>query len=334
MTYRYLLAAIVALAVLLALACEGGGDGTPTAAPGRESPTAAPAAFEFDCASPPAASEPDSAAFPVDVTDGVDNTVTLDAPPQRIASLSAGHTEILYAIGAGDQVTAVDNTSDCPDAANDLTKVDAFTPSVEAIADLQPDLVIIFYDPDGTLQPALQDLGIPVLNLPSPEAVGGVYEQMALLGKATGHSQEATEVVDDMQAAVEDIRAGLPDVTDPPSVFHEVDINYYSAGPGSFIGDLYDILGAENIAAATGQAYAQMSAEAIIAADPDVIILADEEAGESPQTVKGRAGWSDISAVKNERIYAIDPNIISRPGPRLVEALRTLAAYLYPGEAG
>ncbi|MCI0814874.1 MAG: ABC transporter substrate-binding protein, partial [Chloroflexi bacterium] len=121
------------------------------------------------------------------------------------------------------------------------------------------------------------------------------------------------------------------DGLDAPTFFHEVDNTYYTAGPGSFIADLYDELGADNIAESTGQAFPQMSAEAIIAADPQVIILADEDAGESPETVAARPGWDVISAVQNDRVHIVSPDIISRPGPRLVEALDTLAGFLYPG---
>ncbi len=157
-----------------------------------------------------------------------------------------------------------------------------------------------------------------------------MYDQTEWLGKATGHAVDAARLIADMQAEVQDIQSQIGDVTDGPSVFHEVDNTYYSAGPGSFVADLYDILGAQNIADVTGQPFPQMSAEAIIEADPQVIVLADVEAGESPDTVRARPGWSGVSAVQNDRIYVIDPDIISRPGPRLVEALRTLAAYLYP----
>jgi iron complex transport system substrate-binding protein len=317
----YVLLALLAALLALAVACNS--DSSPARTPSPE-----PAAFGFDCAAAIAATAPDASAFPVEVTDSLGNAVTLEAPPQRIASLSAGHTETLFAIGAGDQVTAVDNTSDCPAAANDLPKVDAFTPSVEQIAALEPDLVVIFYDP-GDLQSSLQGLDIPVLNLATPESVQGVYDQMALLGEATGHTDDAERVAGEMNEAVEDVRSRLG-VVEAPAVFHEVDTNYFSAASGTFIGDLYDMLGAGNIADATGQAYPQMSAEAIIQADPDVIVLADEDAGESAETVKARPGWGSVSAVKNDRIYAIDPDIISRPGPRLVEALRTLAGYLYP----
>ena len=319
----YILLAVPAALLALAAACKGDSS-SPSA---RPSPAAG--VFSFDCEAAMEATVPDLGAFPLEVTDSVDNAVTLEEPPQRIVSLSAGHTEILYAIGAGDQVTAVDNTSDCPAAANELPKVDAFVPSVEQIAGLEPDLVVIFFDP-GDLQSSLQAIDIPVLNLAAPESVQGVYEQTTLLGQATGHAEGAANLVSDMQAAVEEIDSKIGDVSDGPSVFHEMDKTYYTAGEGSFIGDLYDILGAQNIAEATGQPYSQMSAEAIIDADPDVIILADEDAGESADTVKDRPGWDSVSAVETDRIYSIDPDIISRPGPRLVEALSTLAAYLYP----
>lgn len=333
MRLRYLAPALAALVALAALACNGDGSG-PTATPsGVEQPivSLSPAAesFSFDCAAPAGASRPDASGFPAEVTDSVGNTVTLEAPPQRVASLSAGHTEILYAIGAGDQVAAVDNTSDCPTAVDGLPKVDAFSPSVEAIADLDPDLVVIFFDP-GDLQSSLQALGIPVLNLSAAESVQGVYDQTILLGMATGHAREAEEVAARMEIAVDDIRSQIGDITEPPRVFHEIDSTYFTAGPGSFVHDLYTILGAENIAAAAGQAYPQLGAEAIIEADPEVIVLADTDAGESPDTVKARPGWESISAVRDDRIYVIDPDIVSRPGPRLVEALRTLAAYVYP----
>ncbi len=330
MRLRYLVAALVALVALAALACNG--DGSRATPSPVEEPTPTPSlaiTARVDCYAPAEVTPPDAAAFPVEVTDSVGNTVSLEAPPQRVASLSAGHTEILYALGAGGQVIAVDSTSDCPAATADLPKVDAFTPSVEAIADLDPDLVVIFFDP-GDLQSSLQGLSIPVLNLTSPSSVEGVYDQTELLGEATGHAEGATDLIADMQEAVAFIQAGIAGAAESPTVFHEIDNTYFTAGPGSFVADLYDILGAQNIADVTGQPFPQMSAEAIIEADPQVIVLADVEAGESPDTVRARPGWSGVSAVQNDRIYVIDPDIISRPGPRLVEALRTLAAYLYP----
>ena len=314
----FVLAGLIAVLVFAA-ACgddDGGTDVTP-----------AEAQKFFDCSEAFPGSAPDAAAFPAEVTDGSGRSVTIEAAPLAIASLSAGHTEILYAIGAGDAMTAVDNTSDCPVATSSLEHMDAFSPSVESIVALEADVVVLFFDPVDLVQ-SLADLGVTVLMMPSPSSITGVYDQIEILGDATGHATEADDLIASMKVAVAEITESV-DGLDAPTFFHEVDNTYYTAGPGSFIADLYDELGADNIAESTGQAFPQMSAEAIIVADPQVIILADEDAGESPETVAARPGWDVIAAVTDGRVYVVSPDIISRPGPRLVEALETLAALLY-----
>ena len=321
---KLLLVVVLAFAAALALACgDDGGPGSATTTPPAGSPEPV-----FSCSAPPGSSQPDDSAFPVILTDDKERIVTLNEPPRAIASLSAGHTEMLYAMGAGDQVTTVDNTSDCPDAVSALPHVDAFTPSLEAITDLQPDLVVLFYDPSDLIT-SLQQLSIPVLFLNAPDSIVGVYSQIGLLGEATGHPDEAGELADRMEGMVNPITEEFL-VFEGPRIYHELDNQYHTAGPGSFIDDIYATLGAQNIAESTEQAFPQLSAEAIIAADPEVIVLADEDAGESPETVAARPGWSSISAVQNGRIYIIDPDIVSRPGPRLIDALLALGHLLYP----
>ena len=225
---------------------------------------------------------------------------------------------------------AADKTSDCPAAAASLPKVDAFNTSVEAITALHPDLVILGFVYQSDIASALRSAGLTVLTLTSPADINGVYDDIELMGKVTGHPGEADALVTNMsnQAhAIEQQYAGRPQRI----VYHEVDNTYYSVGPGSFIDDLYKTLGAKNIADSAGEAYPQLSSEAIIAANPDVIILADEDAGESATTVAARPGWSSIAAVSGHNIFTIDPDIASRPGPRIVDALRQLAADLYLG---
>jgi iron complex transport system substrate-binding protein len=270
-----------------------------------------------------------AAQYPLTLTDGLDRSVTLEAAPQRIASLSPAATEILFAIGAGDQVVAVDKFSDYPPEAAMRQQLDAFQPSVEAIAGAQPDLVLVFYDP-GNLVDGLTNANVTAFFLDTPTSVAEVLEQIRLLGEATGHRQEGEELAQSMQQEVTAIEERLADVEQGPRVFHEVDDQLYTVAPSSFVGDLYAILKAQNIAAGTDQAYPQLSQEAIIEADPEVIILGDTAGGESPETVKARPGWGSISAVTNNRIYSVDPDIVSRPGPRLVDALETLAQMLYP----
>jgi iron complex transport system substrate-binding protein len=211
-------------------------------------------------------------------------------------------------------------------------RIDAYNPSLEAITGLEPDLVIVAFD-IGDIVAAMRAAGLTVLYLPSTADIEGTYDDIKLVGEATGHPDEANAVVTAMISAINGIVRST--TGDAPTVYHEVDSTYYSVGPGSFIADLYNVLGAENIAASTGQAYPQLSSEAIISADPEVIILADEGFGESAETVGARPGWSVIDAVENDRVYGIDPDIISRPGPRIVDALRALEGYLYQtGEPG
>lgn len=315
MNLRNLLLALLAVIALAFAACGGGGDGAPATTP------TAPAAQDTPAAT--------AAAFPVTITDDQGNTLTLDAAPRRIVALQPSFVEVLYAIGAGDTIVAADENTDYPPEAADIPRISGFQPSVEGIASYQPDLVLLSYDPGGLVD-ALRQLDISLLFLDSPSTIDGTYAQIETIGKASGHAAEAAGLVAAMKADIADIIAKLPAGAQGPRIFHEVDNTYYTAGPGSFIDDLYAALGARNIAASTGEPYPQMSSEAIIQADPEVIILADEFAGESPQTVAARPGWDQTSAVKNGRVHLVDPNIISRPGPRIVDALETLAKLLYP----
>ena len=307
-------AAALFLALLLALAAACGDDGDDGGAPPSPTPTVAATA---------------AAQYPLTLTDGMGRSVTLSTAPQRIASLSPAATEILFAVGAADQVAAVDMFSDYPPEAKTREQIDAFQPSVEAIAGARPDLVLVFYDP-GNLVEGLTNANLMVFFLETPTSVEGVLEQIRTLGKATGHPQEAENLVESMQQGISAVQGQLANVEQGPRVFHEVDNQLYTVAPNSFVGNLYTILKAQNIAAGTEQAFPQLSQEAIIEADPEVIILGDAAGGESAQTVKARPGWGSISAVKNDRIYVVDPDIVSRPGPRLVDALETLAQLLYP----
>lgn len=301
-------------AVGAAVACEDGG--------GEPSPEASPAALS-------AVQVP----YPLTIVDTVGREVTIEAKPQRIASLSSAATEVLFAIGAGDQVIAVDMFSNYPEEATTRQQLDAYQPNLEAIAGVGPDLVLLFYDPEE-LADSLERLGMTTAVLGSvgetPESVEAVFDQIRLLGQITDHVQEAEDLVAEMQERVDAIEEALADVEQGPRIFHEVDATLYTAAPGSFVGGLYKILKAQNIAAGAGQPFPQLTQEVIIERDPEVIILADGAYGESPDTVKGRAGWGNISAVRNDRIFVIDPDIVSRPGPRLVEALEALAVFLYP----
>ncbi len=313
MSLKYLLAALLALLLSLSLACaeEGGRKATST-------PTAAT----------PSLPSPFQESFPLTVKDDHGKAITLPAAPQRVVALAPSFIEVLFAIGAGDSLVAVDENSDFPPEAAAKPKISGFQPSVEGIAGLRPDLVIIFFDP-GDLQSSLERLGIPVLFLATPATVGETLDQIGLLGRASGHGDEARQLVAQMQEGIDAITAKLAAVQQGPRVFHELDPTLFTTCPGEFVHDMYALLKARNIAEQVSGA-CQMSNEALIQADPEVIILADEPSGESPQTVAARPGWDQISAVRNGRVHSVDPDIVSRPGPRIVDAMETLARLLYP----
>ncbi len=308
MRLRYL---VVPLVALLALACNGDDSG----------PAATPTAVQETVATP------SPAVFPVTVTDSNGKQLVLESAPESIVALAPSFVEILFGVGAGDAIVAVDENSDFPPEAAAKTKLSGFEPSVEGIAALEPDLVIIFFDPGG-LQEALEGLGIPVLLLASPQSVEGVFDQILLLGEATGHTDDAMQLADAMREDVDAITEKLAEVQEGPRVFHEIGPELYTASDEDYVGDLYTILKAQNIATGSGP-FPQLTEEAVIAADPEVIILADIPAV-TPEEVKARPGWDSISAVQNDRVFAVDPDLVSRQGPRLVDGLEELARLLYP----
>jgi iron complex transport system substrate-binding protein len=268
-------------------------------------------------------------AFPLTIEQSDGEVLTLDAPPQRIVSLSAHATDILCTIGAGDQLVAVELYANCPEGTKEKPELDAFQPNAEAIAGYEPDLVYVSSNTSDIVT-TLRDAGIPVLYLELPTSLDGAMEQILLFGRITGRTQEAEQVVADIRAQIEQIEQELADVETGPRVFHELDPTFFTASPDTFIGEYYERLKAQNIAAGATDLYPQLSAEAIVQADPEVIVLADEEAGVTPEAVKQRPGWDVISAVRNDRICVVDPDLVSQPGPDIGEAMETLAECLYP----
>ncbi len=248
--------------------------------------------------------------------------------PQRIISLSPTATESLFAIGAGKQVIAVDDQSDYPKSAP-RTKLSGYTPSVEAIARYRPDLVVIATDVKG-LVASLRKLKIPVLQQPAPTTLAGTYAQIRQLGARTGHRRQADRLVTRMRSKIAKAVASAP--RRALSVYHELTPDYFSAKSSTFVGRVYKLFGLSNIADAAdvgGSDYPQLSAEYILQADPDVIVLADTRCcGQSAATVAARPGWDRITAVRNRTIVRIDDSIASRWGPRVVNYVQAVASAL------
>jgi len=249
--------------------------------------------------------------------------VRIGKRPDRIVSLSPTATEMLFAIGAGDQVVAVDDNSNYPPQAP-MTELSGYQPNVEAMAKYSPDLVVIS-DDLGDLVKSLGKLSIPVMLEPAAKNLDDTYAQIEQLGAATGHVADAVHLVASMKSEIQHLVASAPDFDHPLIYYHELAQTYYTATSSTFIGQIYGLLGLRNIAdeakgAASG--YPQLSAEYIIKADPDVIFLADTKCcGQSAATVAKRPGWDQIAAVKDGAVVSLDDDVASRWGPRVVDLL-------------
>ena len=272
-----------------------------------------------------------SSGFPVSVT-AANGKVKVSQKPTAIVSLSPTATEMLYAIGAGSQVKAVDNESDYP-AGAPRTKLSGFTPNIEAIVAEKPDLVVISFD-SSVVTKRLAAFSIPVLYLPAPTALSGVYTEFDQLGEVTGHEQQARQEVTTLRSQVSQIVSAVPHHAKPLTYYYELDQTYYSATSTTFIGRLLGLLGMKSIAdaakgAAAAGGYPQLSAEYILKANPDYIVLADTICcRQDAATVAKRPGWSSLTAVKEHHVIGLNDDIASRWGPRLVVLLRTVLAAL------
>ncbi len=269
-------------------------------------------------------------------TDGLGRQITLKGIPQRIVSTAPSNTEILFAIGAGKQVVGRDQFSDYPAEAKNVTDIGSTADKLntELIVSLKPDLVLAaeINTPEQVKQ--LEDLGIPVYYLNNPQTLEEMYSNLQTVAWLTGREAETETLIASLKKRVAAVDAKIAPVSSRPTVFYELDSTDpskpYTAGKGSFITQLIERAGGHNIAADL-DAYPQMSLEQIVAADPSFIILGDATwGGVTPEMVAARPGWGNLSAVKDGKVVPFDDNLVSRPGPRLVDGLEQLAKLLHP----
>ena len=253
--------------------------------------------------------------------------LTLDDRPNRIVSLSATHTEILYAIDAADLIVATDLTSNYPAEAEATPKVDAFNFNVEEIAAVAPDLVITAFDFQGEVA-ALQAVGIPVLLLVPASNLDDAYQQIEILGDVTDRGTEAADLISSMRTRIDGLIGSTP--RESLTVFHEVDNTLFSANSSTFLGDIYRRLGLSNIADAVpdefASGYVQLSEEFLFSEDPDLIFLGDAGFGENIETIRIRPGWDTLTAVQQDAVFELDGDIAGRWGPRTVDLVEDIVA--------
>jgi iron complex transport system substrate-binding protein len=322
---------LVTLLIILMAAC----------AP-QATPTTAPVATEMPATEAPAIEAPVTQA-PTEpaiettlmVTDGLGRDVTLNGIPQRIVSLAPSNTEILFAIGAGDQVVGRDTLSNFPEEVTKVADIGSTFDALntELIVSLEPDFVLAaeINTPEQVKQ--LEDLGLAVYYLKNPTTLEEMYSNLELVAQLTGHQEEAAALIESLKARVAAVDEKIAPISSRPGVFYELDATDpakpFTAGKGTFITQLIDRAGGYNIASDL-DGYPQMSLEQVVAADPAFIILGDARYGVTPESIAERPGWENLSAVQNEKVLPFNDDLVSRPGPRLVDALEELAKLLRP----
>ncbi|NMC12233.1 MAG: cobalamin-binding protein [Chloroflexi bacterium] len=271
------------------------------------------------------------------IVDGLNREITLQKPASRVISLAPSNTEILFAINAGSQVIGRDTLSDYPEEVKKLPEIGGNYGEfdIERIVSLQPDLVLATSLNPQELVKKLEDLDITVVYIQNPIDLEGMFENILTVAKLTGHTQDAELLVTKLNGRVEEIKNKISNIQTRPVVFYEVDGTDASApwtsGKGTFIDTLITMAGGENLGARLNVEWAQISIEEIISQDPDLILIGDAVwGGVTVDAVKSRPGWDTLSAVKNNRVYEFDDNIVSRPGPRLIDGLESLAKLLHP----
>lgn len=272
--------------------------------------------------------------FPLTLIDGMEREVTIASQPRRVVSLSPGTTEIVFALGLGQALVGATNYCDYPAEALDIPRVGGFSdPSVEVVASLEPDLVIATSMHEEPVK-QLEELGIPVVVV-FPTDIQGVMDSIEMVGEAMGARNQALALLDDLQMRIDTISDVLSARAsdDRPLVYYEVFSDpLMSAGPNTLIHEIIESAGGINLARDAETDYPQFSAEIIVERNPDIIIYPAYHGTDAltEEDLLSRAGWQEIKALKNKRYYSIDANTISRPGPRVVDALEDLARIFHP----
>jgi iron complex transport system substrate-binding protein len=275
----------------------------------------------------------DNGLFPMALTDQMGREVTIENLPERIVSLAPSNTEILFALGLEDKIVGVTDYCDYPEAAKNKEKIGGFSePNIEKIVSLKPDLVLAT---DMHQKPVeeLEKLNIPSVVL-DPKDFDDMFDSIEIIGKATDHQNEAITLVRELKERiknVEDIVAKIP--TDKrPKVYYELwPSPITSTGPGTFVDDIIQRAGGENIAGDAKKAYPQYSQEMIVAKNPDIIIFSHHgSSNQSVEDILTRQGWENISAIKNEKVVYLDENLVQRATPRLVDGLEQFVKIIHP----
>lgn len=327
-----ILCAGLALLTLLAAACSA-----PPAPVSNTQPTVAPAQLPTTApAQPPAAVAPSPTAPGITVTDSAGRTVTLATTPARIVSLAPSTTEIVCAVGACDKLAGVDQFSDFPEQAKHAPKLsDGFNPNYEQLVAAKPDLVLVAGITSPDVIKKIQELNLPMLVVGAEKTTfDSIESEIKMVGTAVGNPDKAEAVIAEMKTKIAGIEQKIARAKTKPRVFWELDATDpakpFTPGPGSFVDEIITRAGGANAAHNASSPYPQLSAEEIIKENPQIVILSDAAYGVAPDSVGKRPGWDVIEAVKTGKVFPIDDNLVSRPGPRVADGLEAAAKLIHP----
>jgi iron complex transport system substrate-binding protein len=281
--------------------------------------------------------EPTEAVQPFVLTDGLGRDITFQQPAQQIVSIAPSNTEILFAVGAGDQVVARDAFSDYPEEVQAVTDIGGGWGEIdtETIISLEPDLILAAEINAPEQVQSLEDLGLTVFYLGNPADLDGLYENLRVVAQISGHEDQVEDLIMGLKDRVSAVEGKISQVEGRPLVFYELDGTDsnapWTSGPGTFIDMLISMAGGTNLGNVLDGAWAQISVEQLVAQDPDIVLLGDYIwGGVTPEDVAARPGWETIAAVQDGQVYPFDDNLVSRPGPRMVAGLEELAKLLHP----
>lgn len=267
--------------------------------------------------------------------DRAGNEFTVPKKLEKIISTAPSNTEVLMALGLGDKLVAIDSYSaDIEGINKDLTKIDFRNPDAEAIIALEPDLIIASgHNAEGSEDPfaVIKEAGIPVVYIPSAESIDGIYADINFISEVTGKKSEGKKIVDKLKSQVEDVKKIGESITDKKKVYFEIGStpSLYSFGKNTFLNEILEIVGAESIFA-NEESWIAPSEEAVISANPDVIITNETYIDKATEVIAKRPGWDTINAVKNKEVFLVDNNTSSRGSQNIIKAIREIAKAVYP----
>lgn len=273
--------------------------------------------------------------FPVTLTDAMGEEVVIEEEPDAIVSMIPSNTEIAYELGLGERMVGVSDFDNYPEEAAEVEKIGGQEFNVEKIISLNPDVVLAHESGAAVGEAGLQqirDAGVPVYVVQEANSFDEVYETISIIGQATGTMEEADALIEEMEVQVEGIQEQAKAVEEPKSVFVEVGStpDIYTTGSGTFMDEMLDIINAENVAA-DQEGWVSMDPEAIVEANPDVIITTEGAyVPDAVEKIKARSGFSEVTAVKENQVYNLDSDEVTRSGPRLTAGLLEMAKAVYP----